>query len=91
MAVFRWDDESALLDAVNGTEFGLTASIWTQSLKTAHRCASCVQAGYIWINQTSRHYLGVPFGGAKNSGLGREECLDELLDFTAVKSVNVQL
>ena len=91
MAVFRWDDEEALLDAVNGTDFGLTASIWTQSLKTAHRYAPRVQAGYIWINQTSRHYLGVPFGGQKNSGLGREECLDELFDFTAIKSVNVQL
>lgn len=91
MTVFRWDDEEALFEEVNGTEFGLTASIWTSALKTAHRAARRVQAGYVWINQTSRHYLGVPFGGVKNSGLGREECLDEMLAFTTVKSVNVQL
>lgn len=69
----------------------MTASIWTSALSTAHRAAIRVEAGYVWINQTSRHYLGVPFGGVKHSGLGREECLEELLDFTATKSINIQL
>lgn len=91
MSVFRWKDEEELFKVVNGTEFGLTASIWTSALSTAHRAASRVEAGYVWINQTSRHYLGVPFGGVKHSGLGREECLEELLDFTATKSINIQL
>ncbi len=91
MSVFRWKDEEDLFRIVNGTEFGLTASIWTRALSTAHRAANRVEAGYVWINQTSRHYLGVPFGGVKHSGLGREECLEELLDFTATKSINIQL
>ncbi|WP_264858204.1 aldehyde dehydrogenase family protein, partial [Burkholderia cenocepacia] len=91
LTVFRWKDEEELFKVVNGTEFGLTASIWTSALSTAHRAASRVEAGYVWINQTSRHYLGVPFGGVKHSGLGREECLEELLDFTATKSINIQL
>lgn len=91
MSVFRWNDEDDLFSIVNGTDFGLTASIWTGGLSTAHRAARRVEAGYVWINQTSRHYLGVPFGGVKHSGLGREECLEELLDFTAIKSINVQL
>lgn len=91
MSVFRWKDEEELYDIVNGTNFGLTASIWTRALSTAHRAAKRVEAGYVWINQTSRHFLGVPFGGVKHSGLGREECLEELLEFTAIKSINVQL
>ncbi|MDE2462820.1 MAG: aldehyde dehydrogenase family protein, partial [Alphaproteobacteria bacterium] len=89
MSVFRWGSEQELLSAVNGTEFGLTASIWTRSLKTAHEFAAKVEAGYVWVNQVSRHYLGMPFGGVKNSGIGREECLEELLEFTTTKSVNL--
>jgi betaine-aldehyde dehydrogenase len=91
MAVFRWSDEEELFRQVNDTEFGLTASVWTRDLKQAHRAVRALQAGFIWVNQTGRHYLGVPFGGTKQSGLGREECLQELLDFTELKSVNIQL
>ncbi|WP_250537417.1 aldehyde dehydrogenase family protein [Caballeronia sp. AZ10_KS36] len=91
MSVFRWRDEEELFDAVNGVEYGLTASIWTKDLVTAHRAAARVEAGYVWINQVSRHYLGVPFGGVKSSGIGREECIEELFDFTTTKSVNLQL
>lgn len=91
MSVFRWSDEEELFRQVNGTEYGLTASVWTRDLKRAHKAVRQLQAGFIWVNQTSRHYLGVPFGGSKHSGLGREECLEEMLDFTEIKSVNIQL
>lgn len=91
MSVFRWRDEDNLFAMVNGTEYGLTASIWTRDLKQAHRAVRRVQAGFVWVNQTGRHYLGVPFGGSKHSGLGREECLEELYEFTELKSVNFQL
>lgn len=91
MSVFRWSDEEEMFRHVNGTEYGLTASIWTRDLKRAHKAVRQLEAGFIWVNQTSRHYLGVPFGGSKHSGLGREECLEELLDFTEIKSVNIQL
>lgn len=91
MSVFRWRDEDELFDAVNGVDYGLTASIWTKDLVTAHRAAARVEAGYVWVNQVSRHYLGVPFGGVKSSGIGREECIEELFDFTTIKSINVQL
>jgi betaine-aldehyde dehydrogenase len=76
---------------VNGIELGLTASIWTQNLKTAHRAAARVEAGYVWINDCSAHFIGAPFGGYKQSGMGREESKDELLEFTHVKNVNVSL
>ena len=50
-----------------------------------------LQSGYIWINGTSAHYLGTPFGGMKNSGIGREEILDELKSYTETKTVHVML
>jgi betaine-aldehyde dehydrogenase len=91
LSVLSWRDEDALFAAVNGVPFGLTGSIWTQDLQTAHRNAARVQAGYLWINDCSSHFLGTPFGGIKQSGLGREESKDELFEFTHVKNVNVNV
>ena len=91
LAVLPWSDESELLDAVNGVEYGLTCSIWTDDLSTAHRTAMTVQAGYVWINEVGKHFLGAPFGGVKQSGFGREECLEEMLRFTQEKNIHVKL
>jgi betaine-aldehyde dehydrogenase len=91
LAVFKWTDEDELFHQVNGVDYGLTASIWTRDLVTAHRAASRVQAGFVWINNASMHFLGAPFGGYKQSGIGREESIDELFEFTQTKNVNVRL
>jgi len=91
LSVFRWRDEEEMFRAVNGVEQGLTAAIWTRDLARAHRAAARVEAGYVWINGSSSHFLGAPFGGYKQSGLGREECLEELLACTQIKNVNVTL
>jgi len=91
VSVLRWSDESDLLARVNALDVGLTASIWTHDLDRAHRLASRVEAGYIWINGASQHWVGVPFGGYKQSGLGREESIEELLACTQIKNVNVTL
>ncbi|MES2414727.1 MAG: aldehyde dehydrogenase family protein [Pseudomonadota bacterium] len=90
MSVFRWRDEDALWKDVNGVDFGLTGSIWTQNLDTAHRAARRIQTGYVWINNASQHFMGAPFGGIKQSGMGREECFAELLEFTYTKNVNLK-
>jgi betaine-aldehyde dehydrogenase len=74
---------------VNALDVGLTCSIWTRDLSRAHRLAARVEAGYIWINGASQHWVGVPFGGYKQSGMGREESIDELLACTQLKTVNV--
>jgi betaine-aldehyde dehydrogenase len=50
-----------------------------------------VQAGYVWVNHTSQHFPGAPFGGYKQSGIGREECLGELLSFTQEKNIHIRL
>ncbi|MEA2992850.1 MAG: betaine-aldehyde dehydrogenase [Alphaproteobacteria bacterium] len=91
LAVLKWNDEATMLKEVNGVEYGLTASIWTNDLSTAHRTAMTVEAGYVWINEVGKHFLGAPFGGVKQSGIGREECLEEMLSFTQEKNIHVRL
>lgn len=91
LALTPWDTEDEALALANAVEYGLTASIWTRSLATAHRMADRVEAGYVWVNKSAAHFLGADFGGVKKSGLGREEGLDELLSFTETKNVHVVL
>lgn len=91
LGVFKWSDEAEMLAQVNQVEYGLTASIWTNDLSTAHRTAMAVEAGFVWINEVGKHFLGAPFGGFKQSGLGREECFEEMLSFTQEKNIHVRL
>lgn len=89
MSVLRWNDEDDAVALANSVEYGLTAAVWTNDVRRAHRVASELEAGFVWINGSSQHFPGVPFGGVKNSGIGREEGIDELLSYTTVKSINV--
>jgi betaine-aldehyde dehydrogenase len=91
LSVFKWHDEAEAIAIANSTDYGLTASIWTNDIKTAFRMAKAVQSGYIWINGTSSHFYGTQFGGMKNSGVGREEGIDELLSYTEVKTIHIRL
>lgn len=91
MSIIRWDDAEQMISAVNDSDLGLTASIWTSDIATAHRYAARVEAGYVWVNGSSTHFPGAPFGGYKQSGLGREESIEELMDCTQIKTVNVVL
>ena len=91
LSIFKWSDEEKMLSQVNQVEYGLTCSIWTNDLTTAHRTAAAVEAGFVWINEVSKHFLGTPFGGYKQSGIGREECLAELLHFTREKNIHLNL
>ena len=89
LTVLPWQNEDEMLGIVNGLDLGLTASIWTRDLDTAMRLTRRIEAGYIWVNDASDHYLGAPFGGVKQSGLGREECLEEMLSYTEAKTVTL--
>ncbi len=91
LSIFKWSDEAAMLEEVNAVEYGLTASIWTNDLSIAHRTAGIVQAGFVWVNEVSKHFLGAPFGGYKQSGIGREECIEEMLAYTQEKNIHVKL
>jgi len=89
MSIMPWRDADEMLARVNGVEYGLTAAIVTNDLAKAMETAERVEAGYVWINSNGR-YLGVPYGGWKQSGIGQEECFDELLSYTQLKNVNVR-
>jgi acyl-CoA reductase-like NAD-dependent aldehyde dehydrogenase len=89
LSIIKWRTEEEALAIANGTEYGLAAGVWTQDLKIAMNMARRLQSGFVWINATARHFVGTPFGGWKNSGLGLEECLAELLSYTHNKAVHV--
>jgi betaine-aldehyde dehydrogenase len=89
MSVLRWDDYEDMLAAANGLEYGLTAAIVTNDLAKAMETAERLEAGYVWINAHGR-YLGAPYGGWKQSGIGEEECFEELLSYTRVKNINMR-
>ncbi|GMQ76253.1 MAG: aldehyde dehydrogenase family protein [Gammaproteobacteria bacterium] len=89
MSVLTWSNYEDMLARANGVDYGLTASLITGDLKTAMETAERVQAGYVWINSSGR-YLGAPYGGWKHSGIGREECLEELLSYTRIKNINMR-
>jgi betaine-aldehyde dehydrogenase len=91
ISVLSWQDLESMLDVANGTELGLTASVWTHDLDLAHRLAARLDAGYVWINDSTTHYVGTPFGGTRNSGLGREECEEELWSYLETKVVHTRL
>ena len=91
MSVMVWDDYDEMIELANGVDLGLTASVWTNSLSIAHKTAEYLDAGYVWINDSTRHYFGTPFGGMKNSGIGREESIDELRSFMESKVVHTSL
>ncbi|MFC5337400.1 aldehyde dehydrogenase family protein [Leucobacter denitrificans] len=87
MAVVRWSDENEMIEQINAVEFGLTARIWTNDLSRANRIVSKVDAGFVWINESGRKDRGIPVGGFKLSGLGKESCVEEIVSYTREKSV----
>jgi betaine-aldehyde dehydrogenase len=89
LSVLRWSDEEQMLRDVNAVEYGLTASIWTTSLANAHRASRRIEAGFVWVNHVGAHFMGASFGGYKQSGIGREEGLDELYSFTQNKNIHI--
>jgi betaine-aldehyde dehydrogenase len=91
MSVLAWRDWDDVVARANASRLGLTANVWTNDVSTAIRTARALEAGYVYVNGTGRRPTGIPFGGWKNSGLGKENGLEELLSYTREKSVTVTL
>jgi len=83
-------DEQAL-ELANATAYGLSTSVWTTNLARAHRVASRLESGIVWINCWMRRDLRTPFGGVKQSGIGREGGVEVLRFFTEPKNVCIEL
>jgi acyl-CoA reductase-like NAD-dependent aldehyde dehydrogenase len=82
-----FDDLESVFPVLNGTEFGLAAYIWTNDIRTAHKFASKVEAGAIFVNGHGGYHYSLPFGGLKQSGWGREHGEDGLNAFLETKKV----
>jgi aminomuconate-semialdehyde/2-hydroxymuconate-6-semialdehyde dehydrogenase len=83
-------EENEVIDYANGTPFGLSASLWTNDLARAHRIAEKIETGTVWVNCWMLRDLRTPFGGVKNSGVGREGGEEALRFFTEAKTVCVK-
>jgi aminomuconate-semialdehyde/2-hydroxymuconate-6-semialdehyde dehydrogenase len=91
VTVTPFDSPEEAISYANGTRYGLSASIWTRDLQKAHRVAAAIDTGTVWVNTWLLRDLRVPFGGMKESGVGREGGFDSLDFFTEAKNVCVKL
>jgi acyl-CoA reductase-like NAD-dependent aldehyde dehydrogenase len=87
----RWNNEADVLRRANSTDYGLAAGVWTSDVGRAHRFARDLEAGIVWVNTWFETPQGQPQGGIKRSGFGRELSRDTLLEYSALKAVNVRL
>lgn len=86
-----FDTEEQVLGYANSVRYGLSATIWTENLSRAHRVAASLESGIIWVNCWMLRDLRTPFGGMKDSGLGREGGFEALNFFTEEKNVCIKL
>ena len=91
VTVTPFDSPDEAIAYANGTRYGLSASVWTRDLQKAHRVAAAIDSGTVWVNTWLLRDLRVPFGGMKESGVGREGGFDSLDFFTEAKNVCVKL
>lgn len=89
LSIIRWRDVSEMVRNVNDSRYGLAAAIYTSDIGTALKTVRSVDAGYIWVNGVETRWKAVPFGGYKDSGIGSEHDLSELLSYTRTKTVNI--
>ena len=91
MSVLTFDNEAEVVARANDTEFGLAAGVFTRDIQRAHRVVAALEAGTIWINNYNITPIEVPFGGYKQSGIGRENSLAAINHYTQLKSVYVEM
>jgi betaine-aldehyde dehydrogenase len=91
VSVFKWSDWDEMMGRANAVKFGLTANIWTNDISLANKTAKAVQAGLVWINGQGGRVPGSPFGGYKESGMGKEGDLSDLLSYTQEKCLQTNL
>ena len=91
MTLLDFDDEDEVVARANDTPFGLSAGVFTRDLQRAHRVVRRLEAGTTWINTYNVTPIELPFGGVKQSGIGRENGAAAIEHYTQLKSVYVEM
>jgi len=91
VSIQPFETEEEVLNYANSVEYGLSATVWTENLSRAHRVAEQIESGIVWVNCWLLRDLRTPFGGMKNSGVGREGGFEALKFFTEEKNVCVKI
>ena len=90
-SVIPFDNIDEAINIANDTIYGLAAGVWTQNLSQAHRLVKDIDAGIIWVNTFDEGDMTQPFGGYKQSGNARDNCIESLLSYTQSKSAWIRL
>jgi len=91
VTLMPFDDENEVIEYANSTPYGLSASIWTENLKRAHTVSQKINCGIIWVNCWLLRDLRTPFGGMKQSGMGREGGMEALRFFSEPRNICIKL
>jgi len=89
--LYKFDGEAEVIRRANDTDFGLYATVWTNTMDRAHRVANGIEAGSVMINQYTGSRPQTPFGGYKKSGLGREKGMQAVDHYTQLKTINANI
>jgi len=91
VSIMPFDAEDEVLNYANSVRYGLSATVWTENLSRAHRVSAALESGIVWVNCWLLRDLRTPFGGVKDSGMGREGGFEALRFFTEEKNVCVKI
>lgn len=91
LEVFSWDEYDDMIELANDVDYGLAAGVITNDIGQANRTATDLEAGTVWVNQYNDFPTGMPFGGYKQSGIGRERAQETIEHYTQTKSIDISL
>jgi aldehyde dehydrogenase (NAD+) len=87
--IFTWSSYEDVIALANDVNYGLAAGVFTNDLGNAQRAVRDLEAGYVWVNQYHTNAVGLPTGGYKQSGIGREGGMESLREYTQIKSIDI--